>query len=565
LSRFSASVIDDIQRSNFARIELLVLHQTPATVAPPVRSSKLRALWNNLKDPKLREKLGYTLYQKFDERFFSITPDPQELVDCSETLAGIDVLPVIPIAKGFVHRFQPDDVARVRQYDLDVILRFGFNIIKGEILNSAKHGIWSFHHGDNEFYRGGPALFWEIVERNPLSGVILQVLTEELDGGHVLAKALFSTRQGVSVRLNRYTPYWGAVTMAIQKLYELHSFGWEYVQRRAVPNLTYRGQRKLYRTPTNKEIAVWFFWNMAAKVAGRISRGFRGSREWQWRIAVRQQPKPLSPVEGKTIDGSFRWLDPPPGHFHADPFLLERDGKTWMFYEDYVYAYGRAAICCRELRRDGSLGPEHSVLNCPYHLSYPFVFEDGNEVYMIPESEKNGTVDLFRATKFPFEWKLEKTLLHIRAVDSTLLIRSDGYWLFTAVRAPYGDGSSLCLYHSDSLTGEWQPHPANPLSRDVREARPAGRFVRRDGRLYRLSQDCSGRYGSSFSFREVLALSKTEYREALTAAVLPSGTNSGVHTYDVCGHLEVIDGVTQIRESHLRVPADFPPIALPGS
>jgi hypothetical protein len=103
------------------------------------------------------------------------------------------------------------------------------------------------------------------------------------------------------------------------------------------------------------------------------------------------------------------------------------------------------------------------------------------------------------------------------------IVRPDGYWLFTAVRAPHGDGLCLCIFHSSSLTGDWQPHPYNPISMDVCDCRPAGRFLQRDGRLYRLSQDCSTAYGASFSFREVLALSPCEYREQLTATVLPSG------------------------------------------
>ena len=52
------------------------------------------------------------------------------------------------------------------------------------------YGMWSLHHDDNRSYRGGPALFWEIYERNPESGTILQVLTDALDGGKVLYRRL---------------------------------------------------------------------------------------------------------------------------------------------------------------------------------------------------------------------------------------------------------------------------------------------------------------------------------------------------------------------------------------
>ena len=54
----------------------------------------------------------------------------------------------------------------------DLILRHDFNIIKGEILNSSKYGIWSFHHGDTSKYRGGSG-FWEIINNEPTTGVTL--------------------------------------------------------------------------------------------------------------------------------------------------------------------------------------------------------------------------------------------------------------------------------------------------------------------------------------------------------------------------------------------------------
>src|SRR6266567_2602478 len=91
------------------------------------------------------------------------------------------------------------------------------NILAGEILTAARYGVWSYHHGDNDFYRGGPPHFWELCERAPLSGVILQVLTEELDGGVVLCKSLFATQPTVMVSRNRFAPYWGSTDLVIRK------------------------------------------------------------------------------------------------------------------------------------------------------------------------------------------------------------------------------------------------------------------------------------------------------------------------------------------------------------
>lgn len=56
-----------------------------------------------------------------------------------------------------------------------------------------RYGVWSFHHDDKMRYRGGPPAFWEIYRRDPHTGVVLQRLTERLDGGVVLRKRAFDT------------------------------------------------------------------------------------------------------------------------------------------------------------------------------------------------------------------------------------------------------------------------------------------------------------------------------------------------------------------------------------
>ena len=162
-------------------------------------------------------------------------------VDCRSLFSGIETLELEPIGKKFVQRFPEEAVEKIRAKNLDVILRFGFNILHGEILRAARYGVWSYHHGDNDFYRGGPAHFWELLEGSPLSGVILQVLTEELDGGLVLCKSLFATEPTLSVSRNRETPYWGSSDMVIRKLNELHRFGWDYLTGKAIPPLPTEG------------------------------------------------------------------------------------------------------------------------------------------------------------------------------------------------------------------------------------------------------------------------------------------------------------------------------------
>jgi hypothetical protein len=259
--------------------------------------------------------------------------------------------------------------------------------------------------------------------------------------------------------------------------------------------------------------------------------------------------RPTESDEGLPADlRRFNWIESPAGHFYADPFIIGRGGRTWLFFEDYLYAQKRGRIACAELKQDGTPGDAAPVLQLPYHLSYPFVFEHAGELYMIPESRAGNTVDLYRATDFPLSWKREKTLLPTAAVDTTICRRDGMFWLFTTIVDPPGADNRLFLFYSDDLFGEWRFHPANPISSDVHTARSAGAFVALGDRLIRPAQDASIRYGYATHFQEVSVLNSCEYAETHVGSILPPESEgvSCVHTFARGGGFDVIDGL------HLR-------------
>ena len=84
-------------------------------------------------------------------------------------------------------RFAEADVAAIRAQELDFIVAFlGYDILRGDILEAARYGVWSYHMADPARYRGAPPGVWEIYESAPTTGVVLQRLTDRLDGGIVL-------------------------------------------------------------------------------------------------------------------------------------------------------------------------------------------------------------------------------------------------------------------------------------------------------------------------------------------------------------------------------------------
>jgi hypothetical protein len=371
------------------------------------------------------------------------------------------------------------------------------------------------------------------------------ILSDELGTRGVLAKALFPTELGLSVRRNAARPLWGCSQLVMQKLWELHVFGWDFVKSRLRPSTPYLGKRKNYRGPTNTEILRWFVPKAPAKSYRRVMWALTKSIEvLQWQIAIRAGDRYICSADGKPETDGFQWLESPKGHFYADPFVVSRDGQHWLFFEDYEYQCRRGHIACASVSSGGEIGEVRTVLEATSHLSYPYIFSDHDYLYMIPESGAENVVRLYRCENFPDRWNWIADLFHGPAFD-TSIYQDDGlWWFFTTLQDPRGHGVALYLFYSESLTGKWQYHPANPISYDVRYARGAGHLFKREGKLIRPSQSGIIRYGYSFSLNEVVRLTTSEYDERMILTVEPTlfGDLMGTHTYNRAGSIEVIDG-----------------------
>jgi hypothetical protein len=249
---------------------------------------------------------------------------------------------------------------------------------------------------------------------------------------------------------------------------------------------------------------------------------------------------------------AMRPLIPPKDRYWGDPFVIQRGECYYVFMEEKLYATKIGRIACLTLDAQGKLLSQQTVLERPYHLSYPFVFEQGGEMYMVPESAANRTVELYRCTQFPDRWEFVKNLLSdVYAVDTTLLPHEGKQWLFTNVKAPGGSSlDSLYLYYADDLlAGEWKAHPRNPIVQDIRSARPGGRIFEEDGKLIRPSQDSARRYGHALKFNRIVRLNESEYAEVTEAEFPPAGSRYlATHTFNQAGEMAVIDAVMRRRK-----------------
>jgi hypothetical protein len=198
----------------------------------------------------------------------------------------------------------------------------------------------------------------------------------------------------------------------------------------------------------------------------------------------------------------------------ADPFMIRVDDTWHMFFE--VVSWRGAAM-------KGEIGHATSpdglrwtyqriVLAEPFHLSFPYVFASGGEVFMVPESWQSGSVRLYRASPFPSRWTFAGHVMRGPVLLDACPFERDGLWWMPVTTSLNND--CLRLFVAESIIGPWREHPASPLVQgDNQCARAAGRVVVSGERALRFAQDCGATYGRRVRAFEITRLDVSGYEE----------------------------------------------------
>ena len=468
---WTARIITQLLDSAFIDLPLVVLNDEQLSPRPGLSLPRARR----------RDWLLFALYRRADQRVFGTEPNAFAPVELDQALRSVPVIAVTPLRpRPYEHRFDDAAIAGIAAARLDVLLRFGFHIIRGEILRCARFGVWSYHHGDSRGFRGGPDFFWEMYERKPVTGTGLHLLTEELDGGPALYRS-FAATDSASLCRGRNRAYWKSAEFVMRRLTDLHQRGWEYIES----NPEYRSRtvysKPIYRTPTNRQMAGFLprlCWGMAKRQARKFV--FRDT----WQIMYRRVGDGGATVPASTrADAAhrledFRKVPSAPGHWYADPFLARDRDRYYIFCEAFDVSRRKAMIASTSIDDYGMVEAPRIVLERGYQLSYPFVFRWNDDWYMLPESRERRAVELFKAVRFPDRWEFERQLLHdLDVVDPTIFEHDGHLWLFANVAAPGATiEDELCLFYADSLLERLDPPPDEPnrLGRAPSPSRGAG-------------------------------------------------------------------------------------------
>ena len=436
--------------------------------------------------------------------------------------------------------FTDKDIKSLEIENFDLIIRCGNGILKGEILDLAKFGVLSFHHGDNRVNRGGPAGFWEVFYSEPSSGFVIQKLSKELDGGQVVFRGNIPTESLWILNQEKLKQKSNVFMKQILA---------QIAHNRDLPPLEnpYLHDRILYKLNKNPIILIRYLLKVWPPVLfSSVRRLFRGKKMSLWSISYSKDSMP-----GTSL-WRYRDVPNPNNSFLADPFVITYEKRTVIFVEQFIISEKKGVIAAVDVSssKEIFLGP---VLIEPFHLSFPFVFEVEGNLYMIPETSEIREIRLYKCYEFPGKWQHHKTLIkEIDAADSMVFNDSGMWFMLTNVcSANQGDHDSELhiFYTPDMFKSDWIPiNSGNPVIFDSRKARNGG-FFYFDSTLYRVNQIHSGRtYGESFAINKVEKLTPDGYKEVYIQTVGPYFKKNGLkaHHFNSNSELSVIDSVNKV-------------------
>lgn len=154
----------------------------------------------------------------------------------------------------------------------------------------------------------------------------------------------------------------------------------------------------------------------------------RNFSEYGYAVGVRRMDG--LPLE-KMRSGKFCWLRPSSRCWYADPMIRKVQGKYYVFMEQFDLSEGKGKIAVSEIS-DGRIGKPKTVINAPFHLSFPNVFEFDGMYYMVPECTASHAVKIYKMGASVYDWEELISIPIENCVDTAVLQKKNALYLVSS-------------------------------------------------------------------------------------------------------------------------------------
>jgi hypothetical protein len=281
---------------------------------------------------------------------------------------------------------------------------------------------------------------------------------------------------------------------------------------------------------------------------GLLSKYFSKFFIQQWIIGItRADIKDI--IRNKTFNPDIKWFPiQSKSDFSADPFVYKtKEGGYDILLEDYSFKDCCGKISLLQVDKNFNQTEKKKLLNTGSHLSYPFIFEENNRIFLFPEAGASGKLSCYEYDSVNKSLVFLQDIVELPLLDSTIIQYDNMYWLFGTQKG-IDEDSKLYLYFSDKLTGPYTAHPKNPVKTGLTASRPAGNLIEVDGILYRPSQNSKYTYGGSITINKIRRLTEFDFDEEFYMSIEINSKNKfnkgmhAIHTLNSTGDVIVVDG-----------------------
>jgi hypothetical protein len=428
----------------------------------------------------------------------------------------------------------------INNYRLDIIINFSSLEIYHSDIKSTHWGVWSCAIEDQGIFECKTNTYWKVAQKSPVINITIYNSDKYTINSKSPIHTSWIATNFKSTLLNldqAFDLFSQIIPRLINKIY---LFDDKYInnQLEKYSKINDKDESPTTQLPSNSQALLNLLICVSRLIKGRLTY----FKKWRWFLMY--SPHPYSfPID----ISKYTSLIPPKDCFWADPFVVSLNDNEILFIEEFPYIKNKGHIALLELDYSGEIINKETIIDQPYHMSYPFVFECDKQHYMVPETSANRTIELYKSDEFPRKWRFVMNLMeNVKAKDSTLFYFNKKWWLFTAINesSVSSDHVELFLFYSDDLmTSNWKPHPQNPIVTDIRTARPAGRIFTQDDKIFRPSQDCSVRYGRALNILQIVTLNETAYEEVLDSKTEVDWSSKlrGIHTFNSDKNFSIVD------------------------
>ena len=229
----------------------------------------------------------------------------------------------------------------------------------------------------------------------------------------------------------------------------------------------------------------------------------------------------------------------------ADPLLFEYNGNLYLFFELFDKKKNKGVIAVSVF--DGQkFGDYKIIIEEKGHLSFPFVFQFNNQIYLMPETGYEKSIILFKAIDFPYVWERDKLILSgVNSSDS----------IFTLIdNKPVIIASILCGDASTCYNSYFELDESLKIKELLYKSKKSNLGVRNAGPIFVDNNTFfrSGQYSPNNDYGKALAFFPFNPKNLKTEYSCENKFD-GIHTYSCSNNVEIIDVRTKKINSLLKM------------